>query len=107
MDVPLENQTRESLIALVEAMDKQAKDNEKIRVALENVSETTCAHCQKPHKGMWLECGNCFRIRATLEELHQAVKCLPVQNWHFRYSDYGNIQAALDKLDALTHKDNS
>ena len=39
MDVPLENQTRESLIALVESMDKQAKDNEKRRAALELVNK--------------------------------------------------------------------
>lgn len=40
MDVPLQNQTRECLIALIGSMDKQAKDNEKRRAALEKVPKT-------------------------------------------------------------------
>jgi len=40
-DVPLENQTKECLIALVESMDKQAKDNDKRRAALQKVASVS------------------------------------------------------------------
>jgi len=72
VDVPLEDQTRECLIALVEAMDKQAKDDEKqgaeimaLRWCMQSVVEVFAKRIVELTQTLKLD----EKRRALLEEL--------------------------------------
>jgi len=74
------------------------------------VGKTTCCHCGIHHEGMWLECGNCFRIRAVMEELREACPTSTIgagRNGEdayvlIRQSQWETFQNKISKLDALT-----
>ncbi len=93
VDVPLENQTRECLIALVEAMDKQAKDNEKRGAALKKTTETAIQ--MRDHLVAFINC-LCEKDHKLFSEICRDP----------RISEYagsvGQFGTALADLDALT-----
>lgn len=76
VDVPLENQTRECLIALVEAMDKQAKDGEARSAAMETLA---------------------FQARRLLKSHKENDASLQMLA-------YKGLYEAIDRIDALTPK---
>lgn len=84
VDVPLEHQTKESLIALVESMDKQAKDNEK-RTAAER-EWIRIVRGQLPDYGTF----------SGVQNSHDEVS----MTWH--WTSWKQIQKATANLNALT-----
>ncbi len=82
MEVPLENQTKECLIAYIESLESQSKHDEKRRAALEELAKTAKTTCDR-----------------NWERLRPAVHDTQLQNW------LDHLIRDIAVLDALTPKE--